>query len=85
MVAEKVLSDGTRLEVTPLEAPSRNGETERADKDWKEYYYKMTKDGSEALTWTDFEMDCDGVRWKMPFWNTEEPTLGSLAGNKQEN
>ena len=28
--AEKVESDGTRLEVTPLEAPWRNGKTERA-------------------------------------------------------
>ena len=34
--AEKVESDGTRLEVTPLEAPWRNGKTERAGKDWKE-------------------------------------------------
>ena len=33
--AEKVESDGTRLEVTPLEAPWRNGK-KRAGKDWKE-------------------------------------------------
>ena len=32
----KVESDGTRLEVTPLEAPWRNGKTERAGKDRKE-------------------------------------------------
>ena len=32
---EKVESDGTRLEVTP------HGKTGRADKDWKEDYYKM--------------------------------------------
>ena len=57
--AEKVESDGTRLEVTPLEAPWKNGKTERADKDWKEDYYKMTQDGPEAPTWTDFEEDCD--------------------------
>ena len=30
---EKVESDGTRLEVTPLEAPWRNGKTERAGMD----------------------------------------------------
>ena len=59
--AEKVESDGTRLEVTPLEAPWRNGKTERAGKDWKEDYYKMTQDGPEAQTWTDFEEDCDAV------------------------
>ena len=59
--AEKVESDGTRLEVTPLEAPWRNGKTERASKDWKEDYYKMTQDGSEAQTWTDVEEDCDAV------------------------
>ena len=58
---EKVESDGTRLEVTPLEAPLRNGKTERAGKDWKEDYYKMTQDGPEAQTWTDFEEDCDAV------------------------
>ena len=58
---EKVESDGTRLEVTPLEAPWRNGKTERARKDWKEDYYKMTQDGPEAQTWTDFEEDCDAV------------------------
>ena len=59
--AEKVESDGTRLEVTPLEAPWRNGKTERAGKDWKEDNYKMTQDGPEAQTWTDFEEDCDAV------------------------
>ena len=32
---EKVESDGTGLEVTPLEAPWRNGKTGRAGKDWK--------------------------------------------------
>ena len=58
---KKVESDGTRLEVTPLEAPWRNGKTERAGKDWKEDYYKMTQDGSEAQTWTDFEEDCDAA------------------------
>ena len=31
--AEKVQNDGTRLEVTPLEAPWRNGKTERVGKD----------------------------------------------------
>ena len=56
--AENVESDGTRLEVTPLE---RNGKTERAGKVWKEDYYKMTQDGSEAQTWTDFAEDCDAV------------------------
>ena len=40
--AEKVESDGTRLGVTPLEAPWRNGKTERAGRDCKEDYYKMT-------------------------------------------
>ena len=59
--ADKVESDGTRLETTPLEAPWRNGKTERAGKDWKEYFYKMTQDGPEAQTWTDFEEDCDAV------------------------
>ena len=58
---EKVESDGTRLEVTPLEAPCRNGKTERAGKDWKEDIHKMTQDGPEAQTWTDFEKDCDAV------------------------
>ena len=56
--AEKVESDVTRLEVTPLEAPRRNGKTERVGKDWKEDYYKMTQDGPEAQAWTDFEEDC---------------------------
>ena len=59
--AEKDESDGTRLEVTPLEAPWRNGKTERAGKDWKEDYYKMTQDGPEAQTRTDFEQDCNAV------------------------
>ena len=59
--ADKVESDGTRLEVTPLEAPWRNDMTERAGKDWKENYYKMTQDGPEAQSWTDFEEDCDAV------------------------
>ena len=58
---EKVESDGTRLEVTPLEAPWRNGKTERAGKDWKDDHYKMSQDGPEAQTWTDFEEDCDAV------------------------
>ena len=53
-------SDGTRLEVTPLEAPWRNVKTERAGKDWKEDYCKMRQDGPEAQT-TDFEEDCDAV------------------------
>ena len=53
--AEKVESDGTRLEVTLLEAPWRNGKTERAGKGWKEDYCKMTQDGPEAQRWTDFE------------------------------
>ena len=44
-LAEKVESDGTQLEVTSLEAPWRNGETERAGKDWKEDHHKMTQDG----------------------------------------
>ena len=47
--------------MTPLEAPWRNGKTERVGKDWKEDYYKMTQDGSEAQTWTDVEEDCDAV------------------------
>ena len=47
--------------MTPLEAPWRNGKTERAGKDWKEDYYKMTQYGHEAKTWTDFEDDCDAV------------------------
>ena len=83
--AENVDSDGTRLEVTPLEAPWRNGKTERAGKDWKEDYYKMTQDRSEAQTWTDSEEDCDAVNesgaskindsgWKMLSWSVEEQT-----------
>ena len=57
--AEKVESDGTRLEVTPLEAPWRSGKTECAGRDWKEDHHKMTQDGPEAPTWKDFEEDCD--------------------------
>ena len=56
---ENVESDGTRLEVTPLEAPWKNGKTGRAGKNWKEDYHKMTQDGPEAQTWKDFEEDCD--------------------------
>ena len=37
---EKVGSDGTRLEVTALEAQWRSGKTERAGKDWKEDYLR---------------------------------------------
>ena len=59
--AEKVESNGTRLEVTPLEAPWRNGKTERASKNWKEDNYNMKQDGTEAQTWTNFEEDCDVV------------------------
>ena len=58
---KRVESDGTRLEVTLLEAPWKNGTTERARKDWKEDYYKMTQDGPEVQTWTDFHEDCDTV------------------------
>ena len=54
---EKVGSDGTRLEVTPG-GPWRNGKTERAGKDWKGDYYKMTQDGPAAQT---CEEDCDAV------------------------
>ena len=46
--SEKVESDGTRLDVTPLEAPWRNGKTERAGKDWKEDCYKMTQNGTRS-------------------------------------
>ena len=56
---EKVESGGTRLEVTPLEAPWRSGKTERAGRDWKEDYYKMTQDGPEAPTWT--VLECGGA------------------------
>ena len=52
--ANKVESDGTRLEVTPLEAPWRTGKTERAEEEWKEEYHKMGQDGPEAQTWTNF-------------------------------
>ena len=37
------------------------GKTERASKNWKEYYHKMTQDGPEAQTWADSEEDCDAV------------------------
>ena len=57
----RVKSDGTRLEVTLLEAPWRNGKTERGGKDWKEDNYKMTRDGPEAQTCTDSAEDCDDV------------------------
>ena len=59
--AERVESGGTTLEVTQLEAPWRNGKTERAGKDWKEDYNKMTQDGPKAQTWTDSVEDCDAV------------------------
>ena len=58
---QKNESDGTRLEVTHQDAPWRNGKTERAGKDWKEDNCKMTQDGPEAQTWTDFEEDCNAV------------------------
>ena len=58
---QKNESDGTRLEVTPQDAPWRNGKTERAGKDSKEDNCKMTQDGPEAQTWTDFEEDCNAV------------------------
>ena len=35
--------------------------TERAGKDMKDDYYKMRQDGPGALTWTDFEKDCDAI------------------------
>ena len=54
---EKVESDGNRREVTSLEAPWRGDKTERAGKDCKEDYYKMTQDGSEASTRKVFEED----------------------------
>ena len=47
--------------MTPLEAPWRNGKTERAGKDWEEDYYKVTQDGPDAQIRTDFEEDCDAV------------------------
>ena len=61
ILVEKVESGGTRLEVTPLEAPWGNGKTGRAGKDWKEDYCKMTQNGPEVQTWKDFEEDCDAV------------------------
>ena len=48
--AEKVESDGNRREVTSLETPWRSDKTERAGRDCKEDYYKMTQDGSKAST-----------------------------------
>ena len=54
--AERVDSDGARLEVTLLEAAWRTGKTDRA-----EDHFKMTQDGPEAETWTDFEEDGDAV------------------------
>ena len=48
--AEKVESDGTR-----------NDKTERVGKAWKEDCHKMTQDGPEVQTWTDFEEDCGAV------------------------
>ena len=48
--AEKIESDGNRREVTSLEAPWRSDKTERAGRDCKEDYYKMTQNGSEAST-----------------------------------
>ena len=48
--ADKVESDGIRLEVTPLKAPWRNGKTERAGNDWKEDNFKMTQDDPSAQT-----------------------------------
>ena len=59
-----------------LEAPWRNGKTERAGKDWKEDYYKTTQDGPEAQTWTDFGEDCDAV-------NQARASKINDSGNKQ--
>ena len=47
--------------MTHLEAPWRNGKTQRAGKHWQEDSHKTTQDGTEAQTWTDFEEDCDAV------------------------
>ena len=55
--AEKVESDGNRREVTSLDVPWRSDKTERAGRDCKEDYYKMTQDGSEASTRKVFEED----------------------------
>ena len=44
-----------------MDAPWRNGKTERAGKDCKKDCHKTTQDGPEAQTWTDFEEDCDAV------------------------
>ena len=54
---EIVESDGNRREVTSLEAPWRSDKTERAGRDCKEDYCKMTQDGSEASTRKVFEED----------------------------
>ena len=54
---EKVESDGNRREVTSLEAPWRSDKTERAGRDCKDDYDKMTQDGSEAPTRKFFEED----------------------------
>ena len=48
--ADKVETDGIRLEVTPLKAPWRNGKTERAGNDWKEDNFKMTQDDPSLQT-----------------------------------
>ena len=47
--------------MTHLEAPWRNGKTERAGRDWKEDHFKVTQDGPEAQTKTDYEEDCDAL------------------------
>ena len=52
---------GPNHEVTPLEAPWRNGKTGYAGKDGKEDCCEMTEDGPEARTLKDFEEDCDAV------------------------
>ena len=56
-----IFAENVESEETPLETWWRNSKTERAGKDWKEDYYKMTQDGPEAQTWTDFEEACDAV------------------------
>ena len=58
ILAEKVESDGTRLEVTPLEAPWRNGKTKRAGKDWKE---RLLEDDTRRPRSTDVDGFCDAV------------------------
>ena len=54
---EIVESDGNRREVTSLEAPWRSDKTERAGRDCKEDYCKMTQDGSEGSMRKVFEED----------------------------